>query len=281
MMLMPGRRTQLFGYVIANMEQLDEAQRRRYQQVYCGLCRALGQRHGMLCRLTLTYDMTFLILLLSALKPEDQAETADFRCPIHPLKKRSCTVNAWTAYAADVNVVLAHYQKMDDWADERKLSALTQAKVIGSQVEKACARLPRQCAAISRGLEALSGYEKAGEPNPDLPAAAFGGILSALFTPEGLEDTPALAAFGGKLGRFIYLMDAVVDLKKDIRRERYNPMVFVDSARHEAILQVLMADCVADFSRLTLYRDRELMENILYSGVWIRFLAARKGGDTP
>ena len=271
----------MFGYVIANMEQLDEAQRRRYQQVYCGLCRALGQRHGALCRLTLTYDMTFLILLLSALDEKEDTRTAPFRCPMHPMKRRQSAVNVWSEYAADMNVVLAYYQKMDDWADERKLSALTQAKVIGSQVEKVCARLPRQCGAVSRGLEALSGYEKEGEPNPDLPAAAFGGILSALFTPEGLEDNPALAAFGGKLGRFIYLMDAAVDLKKDIRRERYNPMVFVDSARHEAILQVLMADCMADFSRLTLYRDKELMENILYSGVWIRFLAARKGGDTP
>ncbi len=271
----------MFGYVIANMEQLDEAQRRRYQQVYCGLCRALGQRHGALCRLTLTYDMTFLILLLSALDEKEDTRTAPFRCPMHPMKRRQSAVNVWSEYAADMNVVLAYYQKMDDWADERKLGALTQARVIGRQVASVCARLPRQCAAVSRGLEALSACEKAGEPNPDLPAAAFGGMLAEIFTPEGLEGIPGLHAFGDKLGRFIYLMDAAVDLKKDIRRERYNPMVFVDSARHEAILQVLMADCAEAFSRLPLNKDRALMENILYSGVWARYLAARKGDKKP
>lgn len=271
----------LFGYVVANIEQLDEAQRARYQQVYCGLCRALGERHGARCRLTLTYDMTFLILLLSALQAEDDMRVEPFRCPMHPVKKRESAMNAWTDYAADVNVVLAYYQKMDDWTDDRSTWALAQAKVIGSQVEAVCKRLPRQCEAIAKGLEALSSLEKSGEPNPDLPAAAFGSILGAVFTPEGAEPSQDLYAFGDKLGRFVYLMDAVVDLKKDIRHEQYNPMVFVDSSRHESILQVLMADCVEPFSRLNLYRDRDLMENILYSGVWARYLAARKGDRKP
>ncbi|MDD2562032.1 MAG: DUF5685 family protein [Eubacteriales bacterium] len=271
----------LFGYVVANIEQLDEAQRARYQQVYCGLCRALGERHGARCRLTLTYDMTFLILLLSALQAEDDMRVEPFRCPMHPVKKRESAMNAWTDYAADVNVVLAYYQKMDDWTDDRSTWALAQAKAIGSQVEAVCKRLPRQCEAIAKGLEALSSLEKSGEPNPDLPAAAFGSILGAVFTPEGAEPSQDLYAFGDKLGRFVYLMDAVVDLKKDIRHEQYNPMVFVDSSRHESILQVLMADCVEPFSRLNLYRDRDLMENILYSGVWARYLAARKGDRKP
>jgi len=271
----------LFGYVVANIEQLDEAQRARYQQVYCGLCRALGERHGARCRLTLTYDMTFLILLLSALQAEDDMRVEPFRCPMHPVKKRESAMNAWTDYAADVNVVLAYYQKMDDWTDDRSAWALAQAKAIGSRVEAVQDRLPRQCEAIAKGLEALSSLEKSGEPNPDLPAAAFGSILGAVFTPEGVEPAPDLYAFGDKLGRFVYLMDAVVDLKKDIRHEKYNPMVFVDSARHESILQVLMADCVEPFSRLTLFRDKGLMENILYSGVWARYLAARKGDKKP
>ena len=271
----------LFGYVVANIEQLDEAQRARYQQVYCGLCRALGERHGARCRLTLTYDMTFLILLLSALQAEDDMRVEPFRCPMHPVKKRESAMNAWTDYAADVNVVLAYYQKMDDWTDDRSAWALAQAKAIGSRVEAVQDRLPRQCEAIAKGLEALSSLEKSGEPNPDLPAAAFGSILGAVFTPEGAEPSQDLYAFGDKLGRFVYLMDAVVDLKKDIRHEQYNPMVFVDSSRHESILQVLMADCVEPFSRLNLYRDRDLMENILYSGVWARYLAARKGDRKP
>ena len=54
----------MFGYVIANLEGLTQAQKDRYKGCYCGLCRVLKQRHGFSGRLTLTYDMTFLVLLL-------------------------------------------------------------------------------------------------------------------------------------------------------------------------------------------------------------------------
>ena len=57
----------MFGYVIANLEGLTQAQKDRYKGCYCGLCRVLKQQHGFSGRMTLTYDMTFLVLLLSAL----------------------------------------------------------------------------------------------------------------------------------------------------------------------------------------------------------------------
>ena len=62
----------MFGYVIANLEGLTQAQKDRYKGCYCGLCRVLKQRHGFSGRLTLTYDMTFLVLLLSALYEADE-----------------------------------------------------------------------------------------------------------------------------------------------------------------------------------------------------------------
>ena len=36
----------MFGYVIADLARLDEAQRTRYKSVYCGLCRALFHSYG-------------------------------------------------------------------------------------------------------------------------------------------------------------------------------------------------------------------------------------------
>lgn len=261
----------MFGYVIANMEQLDEAQRRRYQQVYCGLCRALGQRHGALCRLTLTYDMTFLILLLSALDKTELAEEVRFRCLLHPLQRRTAFTNRHTLYAADMNLLLAYHQKLDDWEDEGKRSAKLTANALGGRTQGLEKRYPRQVQAINEGLAALKEMEKAYETNPDLPAAAFGSILGEVFVQDGHPLSEVLYAFGNQLGRFIYLMDAAVDLKKDIQQERYNPLITVPTERHQQLLELLMADCTRTFSALPILRDRELMENILYSGVWSRF----------
>jgi hypothetical protein len=267
----------MFGYVVANLDRLSEAEKVRYRAVYCGLCRALSEGHGQSCRLTLSYDMAFLILLLSALDKTELAHEKMMRCALHPTRRRLTFSNRHTVYAADLNLLLAYYQRMDDWEDDRKVSALLQAKVIGAHVEALCRRYPRQSEAIETGLNALSTFEEQGEMNPDLPAAAFGRILGEVFIPENHPLAEQLRTFGDKLGRFVYLMDAAVDLKKDISREKYNPMVSIETSRHESILSALMADCVEAFQALPLLRDRELMENILYSGVWTRYRAHHKG----
>ena len=57
----------MFGYLVADTATLTEAQLQRYKACYCGVCRSLEKRHGQLSRLTLNYDMTFLVLLLSSL----------------------------------------------------------------------------------------------------------------------------------------------------------------------------------------------------------------------
>ena len=261
----------MFGYVVANVEALSAFDKDRYRAVYCGLCKALGQSFGQLGRLTLTYDMTFLVLLLSALEQTELAETSSFRCMLHPLQKREAFINRHTLYAADMNLMLAYHQRLDDWEDERKAAAFFQARALGRRMDDLNAKYPVQAKALKEGLEALSQMEKDGETNPDLPAAAFGSILGAVFVPEGHEQSAALYDFGDKLGRFVYLMDAAVDLKKDLKAMKYNPLTTIPTERHEPMLQMLMADCAQAYEAFTLYKDKSLMDNILYSGVWTRF----------
>ena len=63
----------MFGYVTASMAELSEGQKQRYLSCYCGLCKALGRRHKALSRLTLSYDMVFLTMLLGSLyEPEEE-----------------------------------------------------------------------------------------------------------------------------------------------------------------------------------------------------------------
>ena len=110
----------MFGYVVANLDKLSTEQREQYQAVYCGLCRELGHRHGQVTRATLTYDMSFLILLLSSLADEEPVYE-QYRCPVHPLKKRSSFTSKYTGYDADMNILLAHAQRLDDWEDDKNV----------------------------------------------------------------------------------------------------------------------------------------------------------------
>ena len=41
----------MFGYVMANLGELEKPRRKRYGAVYCGICRAIRAQSSQACRL--------------------------------------------------------------------------------------------------------------------------------------------------------------------------------------------------------------------------------------
>ena len=86
---------------------------------------------------------------------------------------------------------------------------------------------------------------------------------------------PALREMGMALGRFIYLADAAVDYRRDLRKKQYNPFIAMGTGENwsqwEQYLVLAMARCTDYYERLPLVQDKKLLDNILYSGVWIEY----------
>ena len=264
----------MFGFVVANPEKLNEEQRAHYREVYCGLCRALGKEHGFIDRLTLTYDLAFLILVLSAAEGEPY-ETLTERCPIHPGKHRYA-VNCFTSYAADMNIALSYYKFLDDKNDEGSVGASVKAAVFQKEALAAAEKYPDQCKAITECLDKLSAAEKADVLMPDIPAGIFGDLMGSLFAAKDAAHQDALREFGCALGRAIYVMDAAVDLKKDIKKKQYNPLIMTPKAEIRTALDILMAETVEKYKALPVSQDADIIENILYSGIWTVYESKRK-----
>ena len=274
----------MFGYVQANIRTLDEAQLRRYRGAYCGLCRSLKARYGQLSRMTLTYDLTFLVLLLSSMyEPEERSGSG--RCLPHPVHRRDWWANRFTDYAADMNVALAYFNCADDWQDEKKPLALAGTKLLEPCYRAAAARWPRQCAAIETCMAELQAIETAADPAPDAAADCFGRLMGELFTPEPDPVwAPCFRAFGAALGRFIYMMDAWVDYERDRKRGSYNPLLALhgDGLTQEetlALLKMHIGECTAEFERLPLVQDVDILRSVLYSGVWTRYQMKQEKRD--
>lgn len=265
----------MFGYIVANINKLSDEEKIQYNACYCGLCKTLGERHGPISRITLTYDMTFLVLLLSALYNRSN-EIQTEKCTIHPLKSHKYWQNEFTDYAADMNVALAYYNFIDDWTDDKKVISLMEAKLFKSEYNYIEQLYPGKCSIISRCLMDLSDIEKSGEMNPDIPANSFGRLMGEIFAFKKDEYSESLREFGKSLGRFIYIMDACFDLKTDIKKEHYNPLVATSSENFREILNLLMADCTEKFNLLPINQNKGLIENILYSGVWTRYEAKER-----
>ena len=264
----------MFGYVVANWKELNEDLQNRYQAAYCGVCRRIREQSGNFSRLGLRYDMAFLALLLSSLY-EPEEDGGKQACLMHPIKKRPWFDNEYVRYAADMNVALAYFNCLDDWQDEGKVAAKVMADAFGRHYPAIAERYPRQCRAIGDCIRRLSELEKENCPNPDEVANCFGRLMAELLVyREDLWATD-LRQMGMALGRFIYLLDGAVDYRKDKKQGKYNPYIAMGSEedwpRWEQYLVLAMARCTESYERLPLVQDKALLDNILYSGVWVGY----------
>ncbi len=260
----------MFGFVVANTGALSEEEQVRYRGCYCGLCGAIRRRHGQIKGLTLTYDLTLLPLLLGAVY-QPQEWQRESTCVVHPIKKQAQWGSRFTDYAADMNVILAYYKLMDDWQDDKDLLRFGAAACLKNSCKAIQAAWPRQCDAIRDCLAMLSQLEKQDCTNPDQVAHWFGVLMGELFWLQQDEYTDALRQLGYYLGKFIYLQDASVDLHEDIKKERYNPLVFTGLTDHYPLLTALIGEASAALEKLPLGRDVNIIRNIMYSGVWTRY----------
>ncbi len=272
----------MFGYVTASLRELTEEQRIRYNAVYCGICRQIRIRSSQIARLGLRYDMAFLALVLMSLY-EPQEDQGNRACALHPLKPKPWVDNVYVRYAADMNVALAYYNFLDDWHDDGKRSAKLLAELFGKHFDEIETRYPRQCGAIREGIRRLNELEKAGCPNPDEPAGVFGELMAELFVFEEDLWSGTLRQMGQALGRFIYLLDAASDYDADKRKGKYNPYLAMGMEKNwprwEEYLVLTMGRCTANFEMLPLVQDKALLDNILYSGVWVNYRGKRKEED--
>jgi len=270
----------MFGYVMASIGELSKERKRRYQQAYCGVCRQIRKNSSNTARMLLSYDMAFLALLLMSLY-EPEEESGSRACSLHPLKPRPWTDNEYIRYAADMNVALAYFKALDDLADEGKSGAGLLAKKLANDVERICRAYPRQCEAMEACIARLNGLERENCSNPDEAAACFGVLMAEILVYQEDMWSGSLREMGMALGRYIYLADAAIDYEKDKKKGRYNPFLAMgmeaDWERWEQYLVLAMGRCTDYYERLPLVQDKDILDNILYSGVWVEFRRRQKG----
>lgn len=268
----------MFGYVTVCEPELKMKDFRKYKSYYCGLCQTLKERHGHLGQLTLTYDMTFAIILLTSLYEAD-TKNVTHRCKVHPVKKQNMLQNEFAEYAADMNILLAFYHLKDDWQDEKKTGALVGMQALHKKAEKMIQQYPRQSKVIRRELKALGKLEAENSQHLDETAGCFGRLMAELFVYKQDMWEETLRKLGFYLGKFIYIMDAYDDLEEDLKENHYNPLkeMYAKYSHQEyekrcgEILHMMMAETSRYFEMLPCLEDADILRNILYAGVWTQY----------
>lgn len=278
----------MFGYVKVFQPELKVREHEAYKGIYCALCQTLGKRYGLLARMTLSYDFTFLALFLLSLRDE-QVSFKRGRCPFHPLKKRPLCCGECTAsldYTADVAMLLVYHKLEDTVCDERffkRLGARFMRLLYKRDYLLAAKRRPDEAAAAVRYMQAQ--HEVECDPAVIVDAAAeptadFLRYLASRQLPDDFDPFEA-ERFAYCLGRFIYLADAADDLEKDLHSGNFNPYIAADCGKHTKdtvwlsstrqyaaqSLHACAAVCAESLEALPIKRFRGILQNVICAGM--------------
>ena len=273
----------MFGYIIANKAELKLKDYEKYREYYCGVCNSLKERYGIVSGLSLSYDVTFLAILLSALY-ESETIRQSKHCIVHPVNKHFYFSNDMIDYAADMCLLLSYFKCLDDWQDDKNFARLTYSAVLRKNVREICKKYPMQAQAIREGLKKLNSYENKNKEtcNIDALSSCFGGLLGTVFCNKRADChfdifQNDLYNMGYHLGKYIYILDAYDDLEQDIKKGGFNP--FIDICETNAdfdgyvkeLLLMEAADAAQAFEMLPIVKDVDILRNIIYSGIWIKY----------
>lgn len=271
----------MFGYVKINKPEMKVKEYEAYRGLYCSLCRSLGKNFGVLSRLTLSYDITFLLLVrlsLGLTVPEFRKG----RCPFSPSKKCNYCINGEEElrFSAAVSMMLFYYKIKDNIADGsffRKMLMYIILPYALLKYRKAEKMYPDVAKMIEEGMLRQSETEKTKTPLTDKAAHESADILGKIFA-YGFSDEKAKAyRFGYGIGKFVYLADAADDIVKDIKNKSYNP--FVEKYKLikepdeeikreiEGTLNMSAAVAAEAFSEIEKKTLTPIVENIIYDGL--------------
>lgn len=266
----------MFGYVRINKMDLTFREFETYKAYYCGLCKYLKRNHTEISRLTLNYDITFLIVLLSSVY-EPASEVYHEHCIVNPLKEKKHISNEITEYAASMNILLSYYKLKDNVVDDggikNKLAEIAYRKSYDTALKK----YPEKARLIKENLDRLSDLEKAENTNIDEISNTFGNLMAEVFSYKDDEYTQRLKNVGFNIGKYIYILDAFADLDDDIKNKSYNPFISYKDDREalkmrvDKLISMILSRLEMNILSLDLNLNRTIIENILYSGVYLRY----------
>ncbi len=268
----------MFGYVQYDKPHLYIKDFELYRAMYCGVCKAIGKTSGQVARLGLSYDAAFLNAIFHNLKNTDVQVEKQSCITKFGFKHPMVVVDGLTEVVACINTVLTYYKLTDDIADEKKGGV--RRAFFARGFKKAKKRHPAIVEIVDKNMRLQDAREKENCDSVDIAADATATMLQQL-SRYILEDyaTQYTDALFYDLGKWIYLIDAVDDYDKDVKKKNYNPFFVAYGAADKQTLvkeygndlrflfNTLFYDMRENLSKIKFYFNRDLTDNILLRGI--------------
>ncbi|MGN9020224.1 DUF5685 family protein [Lachnospiraceae bacterium HCP1S3_C3] len=275
----------MFGYIRIQKEELKMRDYYTYNKKYCTLCHMIGKNYGFIYRMILSYDVTFLMLVLENF--DTSYSNISFRCPINLRKKVNAEFSERvTEYTAFINYYLAVLKLKDDIEDDNIIIKKLALKKFMSnlQYKSVATKYTNEIQVLSDMMSNINELEK-NNTSFDVLTNAFAEFFTEIFriyfrlydieVKEMIKDKIYTIVYN--LGKWIYMMDAYDDYIEDIKNGRFNLLTTMmqkdDSAEkintHKKIAimnGILIYKMKKAFNEIKWEKNGEIIDNIISYG---------------
>lgn len=269
----------MFGYVRTDTPYLYIKDDVLYKAMYCGVCKGIAEVCGHRARMGLSYDVTFLSVILHNILGVD-VTVEKSHCLTHCIRSREmANVDELTRQLGALNTVLVYYKYTDDIADgDRGRGKRLWFKTGYKRVKK---KYPQIEEIVRKNLAQQERTEKAKTDSIDRAADAT-AVMLAEFSNYALQEkaTEHTRNLFYAIGKWIYLIDALDDYDKDIKKGAYNPFYLAYGSPSKAaliegekgdevrfIFNAIFFDIRENLSHIKFRFNRDLSDNILLRGL--------------
>lgn len=280
----------MFGYVRFDLPHLYIKDYTLYNAAYCGVCKGIKSSSGNLARFGLTYDMAFFSLILHNIKKIDLTITKQ-RCAEHPLfKKPMALVDGLTDEIGALNTIFLYYKCKDNVEDEHKDGF--KLKLFKRSYLRAKKRYPALSETVDKYMALQTAVEKKGATSVDMAADNY-SVMVAKLAQYFLADSATNYTYKlfYNIGKWIYLVDAVDDYDKDLKKGCYNPfsaaygekdkktLISAHAEDINYIFSSIFSEIAESRKNIKFYFNMDLIDNILFHGMPVQTKRAIDGTD--
>ena len=278
----------MFGYVRYDLPNLFIKDLMLYKAMYCGLCKGIAKSCGQAARMGLSYDVTFLSVLLHNIAGTD-IKIEKQNCFEHRLKKRPiAVVDELTKELGALNTVLVYYKLTDDIEDGKK--GRGRRLWFKKGFKRAKKDYPETVRIVEDYMRAQRACEREKRPSPDMaadPTALMMQTLSDHLLQGKATDSTRRLFYD--LGKWTYLIDALDDYDKDKKKKNYNPFVLAYKSENKSALlrengedirflfHALFYDMREALGGVTFHFNRDLTDNVILRGLPLETERVMKG----
>lgn len=282
----------MFGYIMPLLSELKMKDYEIFRSYYCGLCCSIKNKFGNLPRLGLNYDATFFAVLMDSINAEE-TDFFETNCIKHPVKKRKCVKpNKALDYVTDLNFILIYYKVLDDTLDDKDLKSISLSYILKPYLSKITYPILNDI--MANNLNKLHELESNGNfISLDEICDPFSTVIGEIFKDcpfklnnDSLIVRDNLYKFGYYLGKWIYLIDALDDLKDDMKDSKFNPINKVYNNKNlsyeellpnikeklDFTLMSLAANCSEMLKSLPIKKNTEIIDNVINLGLLEKYM---------